>query len=57
MPSWIGSSWSPSPHLVDTGYVDAELLVESERDYQIDLVGPTRRNHQWQGKRTERLRC
>ena len=40
----------PSEHLVDTGYVDAELLVESERDYHIDLVGPTRRNHQWQAK-------
>ncbi len=40
----------PCEHLVDTGYVDAELLVESERDYHIDLVGPTRRNHQWQAK-------
>jgi transposase len=33
---------------VDTGYVDAKLLVDSQQDYQIDLVGPTRRNHQWQ---------
>ena len=40
----------PSEHLVDTGYVDAELLVESQRDYHIDLVGPTRRNYQWQAK-------
>jgi transposase len=38
----------PSQHSVDTGYVDAKLLVESQQDYQIDLVGPTRRNHQWQ---------
>jgi len=38
----------PAEHIVDTGYVDAKLLVESQRDYQIDLVGPTRRNHQWQ---------
>jgi transposase len=38
----------PAEHLVDTGYVDAKLLVESQRDYQVDLVGPTRRNHQWQ---------
>jgi hypothetical protein len=35
---------------VDTGYVDAKLLVESQKDYQIDLVGPTRRNHQWQAR-------
>jgi hypothetical protein len=33
---------------VDTGYVDAKLLLESQQDYQIDLVGPTRRNYQWQ---------
>jgi transposase len=40
----------PAEHIVDTGYVDAQLLVESQRDYQIDLVGPTRRNHQWQAR-------
>ncbi len=40
----------PTEHLVDTASVDAKLLVESERDYQVDLVGPTCRNHQWQAK-------
>ena len=35
-------------HIVDTGYVDAKLLVESERHYQINLVGPTRKNYHWQ---------
>lgn len=38
----------PSEHIVDTGYLDAQLLVESQRDYQIDLVGPTRKNYRWQ---------
>jgi transposase len=38
----------PTEHIVDTGYVDAKLLVESQRDYQIDLVGPTRKNSHWQ---------
>ena len=38
----------PLQHIVDTGYVDAKLLVESQHNYQIELVGPTRRNHQWQ---------
>src|SRR5579859_3733437 len=41
----------PTEHIVDTGYVDAKLLVESQRDYQIDLVGPTRRNYQWQARK------
>jgi transposase len=40
----------PTQHLVDTGYVDAKLLVESQRDYQIDLVGPTRKDYRWQAR-------
>jgi transposase len=32
----------PDRHLVDTGYVEAELLVESKRDYGVDLYGPAR---------------
>jgi transposase len=35
----------PTEHIVDTGSVDAKLLVESQRDYQGDLVGPTRKNY------------
>jgi len=35
----------PTEPIVDTGYVDAKLLVESQRDYQVDLVGPTRKNY------------
>lgn len=38
----------PSQHIVDTGYVDAKLLVESQRDYQLELVGPTRKDYHWQ---------
>lgn len=40
---------TPATHLVDSGYVDAELLVESEQR-QIDLCGPTRGNSHWQAK-------
>jgi len=38
----------PAQHLVDTGYVDAKLLVESQQDYHIDLIGPTRKDYRWQ---------
>ena len=31
----------PGEHLVDTGYIDAELLVQSKERYGLDLVGPT----------------
>ncbi len=34
----------PSRHLVDAGYVDADLLVQSADRYGIELFGPTRIN-------------
>ncbi len=40
----------PSRHLVDTGYVDAELVVESSRKYGIELFGPMRLNPSWQAR-------
>lgn len=40
----------PDEHIVDTGYVDAKLLVESQRDYQVNLVGPTRKDYHWQAR-------
>jgi transposase len=40
----------PSRHLVDTGYVTAPRLFESQRDYHIDLYGPTRGDYRWQGR-------
>ena len=38
----------PDEHIVDTGYIDAQLLVESQQNDQIDLVGPARKNAHWQ---------
>jgi transposase len=38
----------PSRHLVDAGYVDADLLVESADKCGIELFGPTRNNPSWQ---------
>jgi transposase len=40
----------PATHIVDTGYLDAELLVTSQRDYGINLLGPTRANYHWQAQ-------
>jgi transposase len=40
----------PTTHIVDTGYVDAELLVTSPRDYGVELLGPTRANLRWQAR-------
>jgi transposase len=43
----------PGKHMVDTGYVDAESLVTSQREYGVDLVGPTRADYKWQAKAGE----
>ena len=32
------------------GSVDAELLVTSQRDYGVELLGPTRRDDTWQAQ-------
>lgn len=40
----------PTTHLVDTGFLDAALLVESERDDAVNLLGPTRRDQRWQAR-------
>jgi transposase len=41
---------APSRHLVDAGYVDGDLLVESADKYGIELFGPTRVNSSWQSR-------
>jgi transposase len=40
----------PDVHLVDTGFLDAKLMVTSKRDYGVDLVGPARPDVKWQAK-------
>jgi transposase len=45
-----GKGLAPAEHLVDAGYVDAELLVRGREDHGIDLVGPPRVNASWQTK-------
>jgi transposase len=40
----------PSTHLVDTGYVEAQRLIESCELYGVDLFGPTPGNHRWQSQ-------
>jgi transposase len=40
----------PAVHVVDTGFLDAELLVTSQRDFAVQLLGPTRRDRRWQAR-------
>lgn len=43
----------PATHLVDTGYLDAKLLLTSRQDYGVDLFGPTRPDYRWQAQAKE----
>jgi transposase len=40
----------PETQFVDTGYLDAELLAESQKNYGVDLFGPTRPDYKWQAR-------
>lgn len=40
----------PGEHLVDTGYVDAEHLLSSRDQYDLDLVGPVPSDTSWQAQ-------
>jgi hypothetical protein len=46
----VAKGLSPDQHLVDAAYVSAELLVNSQADHGIDLIGPPRGNPAWQSK-------
>lgn len=43
----------PSEHFVDSAYIDAPLLVESRKDYQVELIGPVLADTSWQAKAAE----
>jgi transposase len=38
----------PAEHLLDAGYVDAGLLVDSQSQHQVNLIGPVAPDHCWQ---------
>ena len=40
----------PDEQIVDTGYIDAGLLVSSQENYGITLVGPVLSDNSWQAK-------
>jgi transposase len=40
----------PDQQIVDTGYVDADLLVSSKETYGITLLGPVLSDNSWQAK-------
>jgi len=45
----------PHQHLMDMGYVDAEVLARSQMRYQVDIVGPVMPDTSWSSKEAERF--
>jgi transposase len=43
----------PDEHLLDAGYVDAESLIASQRDFGVTLCSPVREKVSWQAKAGE----
>jgi transposase len=40
----------PRDHLVDCGYTDAAILVESDRTYGVNMMGPVAADPSWQAR-------
>jgi transposase len=38
----------PNEHLMDAGFIDAELLVEAKRDLGVKVCGPVKKDVRWQ---------
>jgi len=40
----------PTEHLVDKGYTDAQGLLDSQREYQVTIIGPVADDPSWQAR-------
>src|SRR5215813_11269532 len=40
----------PAEHLVDKGYTDSQILVDSQRTYGVTLIGPVADDPSWQAR-------
>ena len=51
-----GRDLLPGEHLVDKGYTDAHVLVESQREYGVTIIGPVAEDPELAGPRRRGLR-
>jgi transposase len=49
----------PTEHLLDTGYVAADVLMTSQQQHGVDVVGPVLSDNSWQARQPDGLdiRC
>jgi transposase len=46
---------TPSQHLLDSGYITAPILVSSQQEYGIEVIGPARGDVKWQANTEQGL--
>src|SRR5437588_8586520 len=51
---WWPRVLPPGEHLLDSGYVDAELVLTSQSRQGIEVVGPMRPDSSWQARSPDR---
>jgi transposase len=49
----VAKGLPPGEHLLDSGYVDADLVITSQLRHGIEVVGPMRPNSSWQARSPE----
>jgi len=45
-----GRNLLPAEHLVDKGYTDAKVLVNSKREHGVEIIGPVAQDPGWQAR-------
>jgi transposase len=45
----------PSDHLVDKGYTDSHVLVDSQQQYEVTIIGPVADDPSWQARSDDGL--
>lgn len=45
-----GKGLLPGEHLLDAGYADSGALVDSQRDYEVEVIGPVSQDQSWQAQ-------
>jgi len=43
----------PSQHILDSGYITSQTLARSQKEYSVEVIGPTRADQKWQASTSQ----
>jgi hypothetical protein len=55
-PALAAKDLLPAEHLLDAGYVDSGVVVTSQREHQVRVIGPVPLDNHWQARRVPDLK-